>query len=35
MFKRVAAHKEWTPERLIHWGGDIHMNINCSVTQLP
>lgn len=27
MFKRVAAHKEWTPERLVHWGRDIHMNI--------
>src|SRR6218665_3071479 len=28
------AHKEWTPERLIHWGGDIGVNTGCFVTQL-
>ena len=28
------AHKEWTPERLIHWGGDIGANTGRFVTQL-
>lgn len=28
------AHKEWTPERLIHWGGDIGVNTGRFVTQL-
>jgi transposase len=28
------AHKQWTPERLIHWGGDIGVNTGRFVTQL-
>jgi transposase len=28
------AHKEWTPERLIHWGADIGENTGRFVTQL-
>jgi transposase len=28
------AHKEWTPERLIHWGGDIGVATGRFVTQL-
>ena len=28
------AHKAWTPERLIHWGGDIGVNTGHFVTQL-
>ena len=28
------AHKEWTPERLIHWSGDIGVNTGRFVTQL-
>ena len=28
------AHKQWTPERLIHWGGDIGANTAIFVTQL-
>ena len=28
------AHKEWTPERLIHWGGDIGVATGHFVTQL-
>ena len=28
------AHKQWTPERLIHWGGDIGANTGAFVTQL-
>ena len=28
------AHKEWTPERLIHWGGDIGVSTGRFVTQL-
>ena len=28
------AHKEWTPERLIHWGADIGVNTGRFVTQL-
>ena len=27
------AHKEWTPERLIHWGGDIGANTGRFVSQ--
>ena len=28
------AHKQWTPERLIHWGGEIGANTGAFVTQL-
>ena len=28
------AHKQWTPERLIHWGGSIGVNTGVFVTQL-
>ena len=28
------AHKEWTPERLIHWSGDIGANTGRFVTEL-
>ena len=28
------AHKEWTPERLIHWGADIGVNTGRVVTQV-
>jgi len=28
------AHKQWTPERLIHWGGEIGANTGQFVTQL-
>ncbi len=28
------AHKEWTPERLIHWGADIGVNTGRFVTEL-
>ena len=28
------AHKQWTPERLIHWGAGIGVNTGLSVTQL-
>ena len=28
------AHKQWTPERLIHWGSDIGVNTGRFVTQL-
>jgi transposase len=28
------AHKQWTPERLIHWGGSIGVNTAIFVTQL-
>ena len=28
------AHKQWTPERLIHWGGDIGVSTGRFVTQL-
>lgn len=28
------AHKQWTPERLIHWGADIGVNTGRFVTQL-
>jgi transposase len=28
------AHKQWTPERLIHWGGSIGANTAIFVTQL-
>jgi len=28
------AHKQWTPERLIHWGNDIGANTGQFVTQL-
>jgi len=28
------AHKQWTPERLIHWGGSIGANTGLFVTQL-
>jgi transposase len=28
------AHKEWTPERLIHWGADIGVSTGRFVTQL-
>ena len=28
------AHKQWTPERLIHWGGSIGANTGRFVTQL-
>jgi transposase len=28
------AHKQWTPERLIHWGADIGVNTGLFVTQL-
>jgi len=28
------AHKQWTPERLIHWGGSIGANTGHFVTQL-
>jgi transposase len=28
------AHKQWTPERLIHWGADIGLNTGLFVTQL-
>jgi transposase len=28
------AHKEWTPERLVHWGGGIGANTGRFVTQL-
>lgn len=28
------AHKQWTPERLIHWGGSIGANTERFVTQL-
>jgi transposase len=28
------AHKEWTPERLIHWGASIGAATGCFVTQL-
>lgn len=28
------AHKQWTPERLIHWGGEIGPNTGQFVTQL-
>jgi transposase len=28
------AHKQWTPERLIHWGGSIGANTGQFVTQL-
>jgi transposase len=28
------AHKQWTPERLIHWGGSIGSNTGHFVTQL-
>ena len=28
------AHKQWTPERLIHWGGEIGPNTGVFVTQL-
>ena len=28
------AHKQWTPERLIHWGADIGANSGVFVTQL-
>ncbi len=28
------AHKQWTPERLIHWGGEIGPNTGRFITQL-
>ena len=28
------AHKQWTPERLIHWGGEIGPSTQAFVTQL-
>jgi hypothetical protein len=28
------AHKQWTPERLIHWGSSIGVNTGRFVTQL-
>ncbi len=30
----AARHKQWTPERLIHWGGNIGSNTGAFVTQL-
>jgi hypothetical protein len=34
MLASHSAHKQWTPARLIHWGGDIGVNTGRFVTQL-